>query len=86
MAFSTSHVFQRTADFTVASPKGAILEDDDAIDALYTATAEATQASIYDALFESKTATGRRGATVYGLPVDRVLQMLRGAGAIAAAP
>lgn len=86
VAFSTSHVFQRTADFTVASPTGAILEDDDAIDALYTATAEATQASIYDALFESKTATGRRGATVYGLPVDRVLQMLRGAGAIAAAP
>lgn len=85
VAFSTTHVFERTADFTVATPKGPIVEDDDTLDALYTATAEATQASIYDALFESKTTTGRRGATVYGLPVDRVLKMLQAAGAIPAA-
>ncbi len=82
IAFSTSHVFERTADFTIASPSHPILEDDDALDGLYTATVEATQASIYDALFESKTVTGRRGATVYGLPVDRVMTMLRAAGAI----
>ncbi|HEY5426150.1 MAG TPA: hypothetical protein VIJ77_06320, partial [Candidatus Tumulicola sp.] len=62
-----------------------ILEDDDALDGLYSATVEATQASIYDALFESKTLTGRRGATVYGLPVDRVMAMLRAAGAISPA-
>ncbi len=47
------------------------------------ATAEATQAAIYDALFESKTATGRNGVTVYALPAERVLGMLRDAGAIA---
>ena len=52
------------------------------LNALYRATAEATQAAIYDALFEATTMTGRGGATVYGLPDDRVLQMLRGAGAI----
>ncbi|MEO6835076.1 MAG: P1 family peptidase [Candidatus Tumulicola sp.] len=85
VAFSTSQVFERTADYTVSPPSHAILEDDDALDGLYTATAEATQASIYDALFESKTVTGRRGATVYGLPVDRVMQMLRAAGAISPA-
>jgi hypothetical protein len=33
-------------------------------------------------LFEAKTLTGRRGATVYAMPADRVLQMLRLAGAI----
>jgi D-aminopeptidase len=82
VAFSTSQVFERTADFTVAPPPHPILEDDDALDGLYTATVEATQGAIYDALFESKTLTGRRGVTIYGLPVDRVMQMLRGAGAI----
>ena len=44
---------------------------------LYTATAEATEASIYDALFEATTMTGRNGATVYALPVPAVLEMLR---------
>jgi D-aminopeptidase len=82
LAFSTTRVFERVADFTVATPKQPILEDDDAVDALYSATAEATQAAIYDALFEAKTMTGRGGATVYALPVDRVMEMLRAAHAI----
>lgn len=82
VAFSTTSVFERTADFTVTAPKAPILEDDRALNALYTATAEATQASIYDALFESKTMTGRDGSKTYGLPVDRVMQMLRDAHAI----
>ena len=81
IAFSTSHVFERVADFTVAAPKEPALEDDDTLDALYTATAEATQAAIYDALFEARTMTGR-AATVYALPVERVLQMLQEAHAI----
>jgi D-aminopeptidase len=82
VAFSTSRVFERIADFTVAPPKEPILEDDGALDALYAATAEATQAAIYDALFEAKTMTGRNGVTVFALPVDRVMQMLRDAHAI----
>jgi D-aminopeptidase len=83
VAFSTARVFERIADFTVAPPKEPILEDDDALDALYAATAEATQAAIYDALFEAKTMTGRNGVTVYALPVDRVMEMLLSAHAIA---
>jgi D-aminopeptidase len=82
LAFSTTHVFPRVADFTVEPPKQPILEDDDTLDALYTATAEATEASIYDALFEATTMTGRRGATVYALPAPTVLQMLQTAHAI----
>jgi D-aminopeptidase len=82
VAFSTTHVFERVANFTVTAPARPILEDDDAIDGIYSATVEATQAAIYDALFESKTTTGNRGVTVYGLPVDRVLEMLRAAGAV----
>jgi D-aminopeptidase len=82
VAFSTSHVFRRTADFTVAAPSTPILEDEDSLNGLYDATVEATQGAIYDALFEAKTLTGRRNATVYAMPTDRVLQMLRLAGAI----
>src|SRR5580698_305496 len=83
IAFSTSSVFERVANFTVTAPKEPIVEDDDVLDELYSATAEATQAAIYDALFEAKTMTGRNGVTVYALPGERVLEMLRNAHAIA---
>lgn len=83
IGFSTTEVFERTGNFQIDAPDKKIVVSDDVLDALYSATAEATQAAIYDALFEAKTMTGQGGATVYGLPVDRVLQMLRGAGAIA---
>ena len=82
VAFSTSIVFERTGNFDVAAPTRMFTENDRAINALYSATAEATQAAIYDALFEAKTMTGRGGSTMYGLPADRVLEMLRSAGAI----
>ncbi len=82
VAFSTTQIFERVANFTVTAPREPILEDDDTLDALYTATAEATQAAIYDALFEARTMTGRNGVTIYALPVDRVMDMLRVAGAI----
>jgi D-aminopeptidase len=83
VGFSTSEVFERTGNFEISAPVKRILVDDDQLNALYRATAEATQAAIYDALFEAKTMTGQGGATVYGMPDDRVLQMLRSAGAIA---
>jgi D-aminopeptidase len=76
LAFSTSRVYRRNADFDIAAPSTATLENQDSIDALYQATAEATQAAIYDALFEAKTMTGRGGVTFYGLPTARVLDML----------
>lgn len=82
LAFSTSYVYRRNASFDIAAPATTILEDESAINALYRATAEATQAAIYDALFEGRTMTGKGGITVYGLPGDRVLEMLRRAGAV----
>lgn len=83
LAFSTGYVFHRTGNFDVHAPAKAIVEDDSTLNALYRATAEATQAAIYDALFEAKTTSGRGGALVYGLPDERVLKMLRAADAIA---
>lgn len=82
VAFSTTRVFERIADFTIQAPKEPIVEDEYALNAIYSATAEATQAAIYDALFESKTMTGRNGVTVFALPAARVLEMLRVAHAI----
>jgi D-aminopeptidase len=82
VAFSTSRVYHQTANWDVKAPSGAVVDDEDSINALYRAADEATQAAIYDALFEAKTTVGRNGVTVYGLPVERTLQMLRAAGAI----
>lgn len=82
LAFSTGYVFHRTKDWTIVPPSNQILEGDATLNALYRATAEATQAAIYDALFEAKTMTGRGGSVSPGLPDARVLNMLRLAGAI----
>ncbi len=82
IAFSTGYVYSRPKAWTIHAPAKAVIEDDSILDALYRATAEATQAAIYDALFEAKTMHGRGGSIVYGLPDDRVLKMLRAAGAI----
>ncbi len=81
VAFSTGYVFKRSGEWKINAPTTTIVEDNATLNALYRATAEATQAAIYDALFEAKTMTGN-GSTVFGLPDDRVLQMLRTAGAI----
>ncbi len=82
IAFSTSRVFRHTGHFIVTPPSGAVLPGGERLDAIYRATAEATQAAIYDALFEATTVTGRGGVTVHALPRQRVLRMLRQAGAI----
>ena len=83
IAFSTSYVFARTRKLRDSGTRAArSSKTKTQLDALYRATAEATQAAIYDALFESKTTVGREGNTVYGLPVSRVLTLLHQAGAI----
>lgn len=82
IAFSTARVYHHSGHFEVTAPSGAVLIDDDQLDSLYEAAAEATQASIYDALFEATTVTGREGHTVHAMPSDLVLQMLKKAGAI----
>ncbi len=81
VAFSTTRVYRHTGHFNLSAPSVPAIVDDDRLDALYQATAEATEAAIYDALFEATTMTGRRGVTVHALPRERVLEMLRKAGA-----
>jgi D-aminopeptidase len=80
LAFSTTYAYVRNADYDIAAPATATLENSRALDGLYEAAAEATQAAIYDALFSAKTMTGRGGMTFYALPRDRTLQLLQAAG------
>jgi len=69
IAFSTTHVYPRDP----ARPLPvSVVNDDEVMDALYAAAAEATEAAIDDALFSAKTMSGARGLTYYALPVDRV--------------
>ncbi len=80
LAFSTGYVFERTPQYDISAPTTRIVQDEGTMNALYLATVEATEGAIYDALFNGKTMTGKNGATVYGLPVDRVMKMLRAHG------
>lgn len=80
LAFSTGFVYTRNADFDISAPAIATLENEDSLNALYEAAAEATQAAIYDALFSAATMTGRGGVTYYALPHARTLELLQAAG------
>jgi D-aminopeptidase len=72
-AFSTTHIYPRGGG--IAGP--ALVTDDDRIDAIYGATADATEAAIDDAIFSARTMTGASGTTLYGLPFERVRPLLR---------
>lgn len=71
-ALSTTHRYPRAGG--VAGPP--LETDEDRIDALFTATVDATQAAIYDAIFSARTVTGQYGITLYGLPFSRVAPLL----------
>jgi D-aminopeptidase len=72
IAFSTTHTYPRAGG--IAGP--ALVTDDGTIDAIFTATVDATEAAIDDAIFSAKTLTGQNGFTLYGLPFDRVRPLL----------
>ncbi len=86
LAFSTGFTFEQSGSFRISAPRNSFIESGDTLDALYQATAEATEGAIYDALFNAKTMVGRGGITVYGLPVQHVDGMLRAAGVSVSGP
>jgi D-aminopeptidase len=72
-AFSTTHVYPRSGGIS-----GPPLEtDEDRIDGLFTATVDATEAAIDDAIFSARTMVGANGITLFGLPFERVRPLLR---------
>lgn len=79
IAFSTSRIYPRDPKKTTST---FVVNDDTTLDALFAATAEATEAAVDDSLFNATTMTGADGNTYFGLPLDRVRSLLRAAGAI----
>ena len=79
IAFSTTHLYPRGASgFGVSAIAGPPIEVDEArIDALFTATVDATEEAIDDAIFSARTMVGANGITLYNLPYDRVAPLLR---------
>ncbi len=78
IAFSTARVYPRDTAKPVST---FVVSDEDTMDALFAATAEATEAAVDDALFNATTMTGANGVTLYALPLDRVRALLQAAGA-----
>jgi D-aminopeptidase len=73
IAFSTTRLYPREPKTALPNT---IVNSDDVMDALFAATAEATEAAVVDALLSAKTLSGARGLTFYALPADRVRAML----------
>ena len=73
IAFSTTRLYPRDP---VAATADTIVNSDDVMDALFSATVEATEAAVVDALLSARTMSGARGLTYYALPVDRVRALL----------
>jgi D-aminopeptidase len=73
IAFSTAnpHAFSNTENREV------VTLPNDRINPLLTATIEATEEAIINALFAGQTLTGINGNTVYGMPKDAVLRILK---------
>jgi D-aminopeptidase len=76
IAFSTTRLYPRDGSPAVVSE----IEDTDRLDALFAATAEATEAAIVDALLSARTMSGARGITLYALPEERLRALLAAAG------
>ncbi len=76
VAFSTTHRYPR--DPAVPLPV-ALVNADDTLDALFSATAEATEAAVVDALVSAKTLAGARGLIFFAMPLARVRALLAAA-------
>jgi len=80
LAFSTAHRGQlsagnRTAATSLATPVAML--SDHFLDPIFTATVEAMEEAIVNAMLASPTMVGRDGVTAHGLPADRLVEVLR---------
>jgi len=73
IAFSTTHLYPRDPETPLPAT---LVNDDDTMDALFSATAEATEAAVDDALFSARTMSGARGLTFYAIPLTKIRQLV----------
>lgn len=81
IAFSVAVENRIRSDEALRTTRGL---SNEAMSPLFQAAVEATEEAIYNALFNATTMTGRSGRTVEALPVERVMEILRRAGALGA--
>jgi D-aminopeptidase len=83
LAFSTANRIPRSTPKAAYSidviVEGQFWTQGSPFDALFEAVAEATEEAALDALFEADTVVGRDGHVLHGLPIDRTLELIRGA-------
>ncbi|HEY1727708.1 MAG TPA: P1 family peptidase [Candidatus Baltobacteraceae bacterium] len=72
LGFSTTNLTRRNPGKQTET----IDEDEHHIDALYSATADAAESAVYDALWSARTMVGADGWVLYGLPHPRVRALL----------
>lgn len=77
IAFSTAESVRRTRRHGGHLRTFQELQND-SVSPLFQAVIEATEEAIYNSLFKARTLTGRDGVTVEALPVERVLDLVRG--------
>jgi len=79
IGFSTSF---RKEDWSsdIQTARKAIVNNESSLDPLFHATAEATEEAVLNSLFKADTMEGRDGHIYEGLPVPRILQILKGKG------
>ncbi|MGH7641066.1 MAG: P1 family peptidase [Candidatus Dormibacteria bacterium] len=86
LAFSTAARIPRTsADGTVtvrALLDGAFWHLPSYFDPLFTATIEAVEEAVGNALFQAETTVGRGGHVLHALPLERTLELLKAAGRV----
>ena len=80
LAFSTGYRITRGPTEALVSTTHL---HDEFLDRFFMAAVEATEEAAIDALFTADTVAGRDGHVVPGLPIDRTLDLLRGAGRLA---
>lgn len=73
LAFSTAN----KAAFSTTTSQQVVTMPNDKMDALFEATIQATEEAIVNALFAGKTLTGINGNTVYALPKEKVVSLLK---------
>ena len=83
LAFSTANRIPRSTPKAAYSidviVEGQFWTQGSPFDALFEAVAEATEEAALNALFQADTVVGRDGHVLHGLPIDRTLELIRGA-------
>ncbi|WP_397590013.1 P1 family peptidase [Sphingorhabdus sp.] len=85
LAFSTTTRLPVAQDKIFVSASAISDLDSEVLDGLFAATVQATEEALVNQLVASDTMTGANGATVYALPVDQLIRILRSHGQLVTA-